>query len=147
MIPDSSPFKAATRRTGLVEEQLSYTINGAFFDVYNELGYGYVESVYSAAMVVALQQRGLTVEREVPVAVVFRGVEVGRHRLDLLVERRVILEIKSTEVLAEHAKRQLRSYLKASDLELGIILHFGPRAGRYRVLGKQKAESGSSDSA
>jgi GxxExxY protein len=141
MEPNRSPFRTGTRNRIIIEKELSYAIIGAFLEVYNELGYGYLESIYAAAMVVALTRRGLTVQRELPVTIRFKGVEVGQHRLDMLVERRVILEIKSTERLADHAKRQLRNYLTATGLELGIILHFGPTAESHRVLGKQKAES------
>jgi len=118
----------------IVEKDLSYLVVGCFLAVYNTLGIGYVESVYANAMVVALQKRGLRVEREVPVTVVYEGLEVGRHRIDLLVEGRITLELKATEKLSDIPKRQLRSYLKASDLELGLLLHFGPKAESHRVL-------------
>src|SRR4051812_26478242 len=109
MGPDPPPFEATTRRRGLLEEELSYAINGAFFEVYNELGFGYLESIYASAMAIVLKRRGLVVEREVPVTIQFKGIEVGKHRLDMLVDGRVIIEIKSTERLADHAKRQLRN--------------------------------------
>jgi GxxExxY protein len=126
---------------GIVEKELSYAIGGCFFGVYNELGYGFVEPVYSRSLVVALQEQGLKVEREVPFSVLFHGVEVGRHRVDLLVERRIIVEIKSTERVTDVAKRQLRSYLKAVDLELGLLLHFGPRPEVHRVLNPRRANN------
>ena len=131
----------------IVEEDLSYRIVGCFFRVYNALGYGFLESLYSKAMVIALRQAGLRVECEVPVSVFFDGIEVGKHRIDLLVEGRAILENKSTEKLSDIPKRQLRSYLTAAHLELGIILHFGPRPAYYRVLHKPKAEPSKNDSA
>ncbi|HEU4997110.1 MAG TPA: GxxExxY protein [Gemmatimonadaceae bacterium] len=122
----------SSSRLAIVERELSYLIIAAFFEVYNALGFGFLESVYARAMEVALGRRGLLVQREVPV--VFDGVEVGRHRLDMLVERRIVLEIKSTERLSDVPKRQLRNYLAATNLELGIILHFGPKAEYHRVL-------------
>jgi GxxExxY protein len=128
-------------RLTIVEKELSYAIIGCFFLVYNELGFGFLESVYSRALEVALLEKGLLVQREVPVTVLFHGVVVGQHRIDMLVERRIILEIKSTERLTDVPKRQLRNYLTAFNLELGIILHFGPRAEYHRVLRNQKAES------
>ena len=125
-------------RRHLVDAELSYAIVGCFLRVHNKLGFGFLESVYARAMVRALQTRGLFVQREVPVVVTFDGVEVGHHRLDMLVERRVILELKSTEKISDAPKRQLRSYLAAADLELGLLLHFGPSAQYYRVLGRRR---------
>ena len=88
--------------------------------------------VYARALEVALRLRRLKVEREVPVTIFFEGVDVGQHRMDMVVEDRIVLEIKATEKLSDVAKRQLRNYLSAMDLELGIVLHFGPGAA-YRA--------------
>jgi GxxExxY protein len=134
----------------IVEKELSYTIVGCFFSVYNELGYGFTESVYLKALQVALQQAGLLVEREVPVTVVFRGVEVGTYRIDMLVEGRIIVEVKSSERIADAAKRQVRNYLCAAKLELSLLLHFGPRPAFHRILRAADyalPEDNSSDSA
>jgi GxxExxY protein len=125
---------AASPVRELVEKELSYAVVGCFFGVYHELGYGFAEEIYSRSLQVLMQERGLLVEREVPFNVVFHGVEVGRHRVDLLVERRIIVEIKATERIADVAKRQLRNYLRVVDLELGLLLHFGPRPEVHRVL-------------
>jgi GxxExxY protein len=124
----------------LVEKDLSYVIVGCFFWVYNTLGFGFLESVYSRALEVALRSKGLKVEREVPVTIFFEGVEVGNHRMDMVVEDRVIIENKSTEKVTDIPKRQLRNYLSATNLELGIFLHFGPQAKYYRILRRKKAE-------
>ena len=118
-----------------VEQELSYRIVNAFFEVYNALGYGFLESIYSAGMVVALQERGLRVDREVCVPVHFKGRLLGNHRLDMLVEGRVVIENKSTEQLSKIAPRQLRNYLAASGLRLGLLLHFGPTPQFHRILG------------
>jgi GxxExxY protein len=123
-----------------VEKDLSYVIVGCFFWVYNTLGYGFLESVYARAMEVALRLKGLKVEREVPVTIFFEGVEVGHHRMDMIVENKIIIENKSTEKLTDIPKRQLRNYLSATNLELGLVLHFGPQANYYRVIRKKKAE-------
>lgn len=117
---------------------LSYRVINAFFEVYNAHGYGFLEAVYSRSMVHALEKRGIEVAREVPIDVFFDGHLVGRHRLDLLVDRRIVLEIKATEQLSKAAQRQTRSYLAAANLELGIILHFGPTAAFQRVLAKKR---------
>lgn len=131
-------IQASSRQ--LVLGDLCYVIIGCFYWVYNRLGYGFLESVYAKALEVALRLRGLRVEREVPVTVVFEGVEVGRHRLDMIVEDQVIIEIKSSEKLSDVPKRQLRNYLSATNKELGILLHFGPQANYYRILRRRKAD-------
>lgn len=118
----------------IVENELSYMIVGGFFEVYNELGCGFTEPIYSRALQVVLQQKGILVEREVLFTVQFRGVVIGQHRVDMLVERRIVIEIKATERVADVAKRQVRNYLSGLKLELGILLHFGPRAEYYRIL-------------
>ncbi len=118
----------------IIEKDLSRVIVGCFFDVYNELGYGFIELLYARALELTLQQRGLRVDREYPIAVSFRGRQIGFHRIDMLVEQRVIVEIKSTERLAERCRRQLRNYVKALGVDLGILLHFGPAPKFYREL-------------
>ena len=122
------------RGKAIVLKELSYQIVGAFFDVYNELGYGFLENVYSAALSVAFDRAGLRVEREKSVPVVYRGVEVGYYRIDMLVEQSIIVELKSIERLTDIPKRQIRNYLSAAGLELGLLLHFGPTAQFYRIL-------------
>jgi GxxExxY protein len=131
----------------LVEKRLSGVIVGCFFDVYNELGYGFVESIYARALDITLKDRGIRVDREYPIAVSFRGQQIGFHRIDMLVERRVVVELKSTERLAEMARRQLRSYVTALGLDLGMLLHFGPVPKFYRELGRRPTKySGDSSS-
>lgn len=119
----------------IIEKDLSYIIIGAFFTVYNRLGFGFLESIYLKCLEILLRKKGLLVEREVPVEIWFEGELVGQHRLDMLVERRIIVEGKSTARLSEFAKAQLRNYLAASQLRLGLLLHFGPRAEYHRILG------------
>ena len=118
----------------IVEKELSYRIIGGFFESYNDLGYGFLEPIYSRRLERALIRRGLRVYREYPVRLYSDGEQLGFHRLDMLVEGRVIIEIKSTETLPPHAVRQVRNYLAATGLQLGILLHFGPRAQYKRIL-------------
>ena len=125
---------AAASGPHIIEKELSYAIVGGALEVYNELGYGFSEAVYSRALALVLSAKGLLVEREVLVKVPFRGVIVGTHRLDMLIEKRIIVENKSTERLPETTHTQLRSYLTAVKLPLGIILHFGPKFKNHRVL-------------
>jgi len=113
---------------------LTEQIIGVFFDVYNELGSGFLESVYVKALSVALQQAGLLIRREMPLLVVFRGKTVGSFRADLLVNELVILEVKACNRLQPLHEAQLLNYLRATDIEVGLLLNFGPRPQFRRFL-------------
>lgn len=113
---------------------LTDRIIGVFFDVYNELGPGFLESVYHNAMVVALEEAGIRVEREVEIEVFFRSRRVGRFRADLLVERSVLLELKTVRALDGAHLRQAMNCLSATRLELALLLNFGPAPQIKRVL-------------
>src|SRR5215467_1745554 len=103
----------------LQHRELTDKIIGVFYDVYNELGRGFLESVYEGAMAIALPQAGLQVERQYPVKVTFRGQVVGDFRADLTVERAVILELKTTAAIDSSHEGQLLNYLRATDIEVG----------------------------
>jgi len=123
------------RETGeYVEANLSRSIVGAFLDSYHKLGFGFLESVYANALCRELVKRGHRVEREVRIAVMYDGERIGWFRCDVLVEGRIVLEIKAAESLAPFAKRQLLNYLRATNYRLGIVLHYGPQARYHRVL-------------
>lgn len=108
-------------------------IIGVFYDVYNELGHGFLESVYREAMKIGLGDQGLRVECEVPVPVYFRGQCVGEYRCDLLLEGSVIVELKTARVLESAHEAQLFHYLRATELEVGLLLNFGPKPQFKRV--------------
>lgn len=118
----------------LAERELTAEIIGGFYHVYNHLGFGNLEVNHCRALEIVLRQRGLRVEREYPARVYFEGIPVGFHRVDMLVERKVIVEVKSTDVLPAFARRQLRNYLCALRLQVGLILHFGPQPKVYRIF-------------
>jgi GxxExxY protein len=107
------------------ENDISYLIRGAIFKVYNELGPGLLESVYEAVLLYELQKQGLEVKSQVALPVYYESVklEVG-FRLDLLVNDKVIIEIKSVETLAKVHHKQVLTYLKISNLKLGILVNF-----------------------
>ena len=109
-------------------------IIGAFYDVYNELGQGFLESVYREALAVVLAERGLTVEQEKPVTVIFHHATVGVFRTDLLVNKTVIVELKCARNLDSAHEAQLLNYLKATELEVGLLLNFGIRPQFRRML-------------
>ena len=125
-------------RTGLLEHTITESIIGAFYAVYNALRFGFLESVYAAALTGELRRRGHQVAREAQVPVYFRGQKIATQRLDLLVDAKVVVEVKSGEVLHQSAHRQLLSYLKSTDLEVGLLLYFGPEARFYRAVTTRK---------
>ena len=116
------------------EREITRAISGAFFRVYNELGFGFLESVYRRALAQELRKLGLRHEIEVPIDVWYDGIEVGHFRADLFVERRVIVEIKAATALVDADRKQLLNYLRATDAEIGLLLHFGPKAGVKRLI-------------
>ena len=118
----------------LVEEELTHSVIGAFYEVYNTLGFGFLESVYKAALERELMSRGHSVVREMSIRVTYRGDEIAFQRLDMLVDDKVIIEIKSTFDLHKAHQRQLYNYLRAARKEVGLLLHFGPEPEFYRVI-------------
>ncbi|MFC2187663.1 GxxExxY protein [Fulvivirgaceae bacterium LMO-SS25] len=122
----------------MTENDISFHIRGSIFDVYNGLGAGLLESVYVAALELELLNKGLTVRREVPVPVQYKDtkLELG-FRIDLLVEDKVIIEVKSVEHLAEVHHKQVLTYLKITELKLGILVNFNVaniKAGIFRKV-------------
>lgn len=118
----------------LIEQGLTGTIINSFFTTYNTLGYGFLESPYSNALCIDLMEKGLTVRREVPIEMFFRKQKIGFYRIDLLVNDKIIVELKSSELLAESAQRQLMNYLRAANLQVGLLLHFGPKPTFKRIV-------------
>lgn len=118
----------------LFEEALTRSVIGAFYDVYNTLGFGFLEHLYLTALERELVWRGHQVGREVNVPVWYKGQELGAQRLDMLVDGKLVLEAKSSHDLPPIASRQLYNYLRGSNLQLGLLLHFGPRPRFYRVF-------------
>lgn len=124
----------ARHRLGIDGEDLTYAINGAFFEVYHTFGSGFLESVYTAALVEELALRGHRAEREVSVRISYKGKEIAWQRLDLVVDDAVIVECKSCVSLPVTAVRQLENYLRATRFEIGLLLHFGPQPKPYRFF-------------
>ncbi|MFZ0277797.1 MAG: GxxExxY protein [Candidatus Sulfotelmatobacter sp.] len=118
----------------LKHSELTEKIIGVFYDVYNELGHGFLESTYAEALTVALQESGMTVARELPVPVWFRGRKVGQYYADLIVDGVVLLELKAARALESAHEAQLLHYLRATDVEVGLLLNFGLRPQFRRLL-------------
>jgi GxxExxY protein len=105
--------------------ELTERVIGVFYDVYNELGFGFLESVYREAMRVALTQAGLVVKTEVPVPVSFRGVVVGVFRADLIVNDCLLVELKAAEQIVRQHESQTMHYLRATSIEVALLMNFG----------------------
>ncbi len=118
----------------MLREKITGPIIGAFYEVYNTLGYGFLEKVYENALVHLLRQQGLLVRQQTPISVVFRGVVVGEYYADLLVEDKVIVELKTTERFHPEHTAQLMHYLKATHLGVGLLLNFGRQAMYKRLI-------------
>jgi GxxExxY protein len=118
----------------LKHAELTETIIGVFYEVYNELGFGFLESVYRRSLHLALREKGLSVEAEVLVPVFFRGVNVGDFRADLVMNSCILLELKTAEAIIVAHEAQLLNYLRATSLEIGLKLNFGPKAVVRRLL-------------
>lgn len=118
----------------LIEETLTRSVIGAFFEVYNNLGFGFLEHLYVMALERELLARGHHVAREVWARVVYKGEELGIQRIDMIVDEKVVVETKAGSKLPEYAARQLFNYLRATNLEVGLLLHFGPKAGFHREI-------------
>ena len=117
-----------------IDEAISHSVIGAFFEVYNTLGEGFLEHVYALALEQEIRGRGHEVAREFAAPVTYKGRQLAIQRLDMVVDGRVVVEIKATLELHPTAKRQLFNYLRATNLEVGLLLHFGPKPRVYRQI-------------
>ena len=126
----------------MIEKALTDSIIGSFYEVYRHLDFGFLETVYVRAMEKELLSRGHKVEREITIGVMYKGEHVSNQRLDMIVNDRVIVEVKSTLDLHPIARRQLRSYLKATKIEVGLLLHFGAEPHFYRQVATNKPSIG-----
>jgi GxxExxY protein len=122
-----------TVNPGYKHSELSEVIIGVFYEVYNELGYGFLKSVYRNSLQLALLAKGLRVETEVAVPVFFRGENVGDFRADVVINDCLLLELKTAEAIVIAHEAQLLNYLRATNLEVGLILNFGPKAQVRRL--------------
>jgi GxxExxY protein len=109
-------------------------IINAFYKVYNTLGYGFLEQVYEKAMMIELKKMGLDAQRQVPIKVYYEGEIVGDYFADIIVVGKVIVELKTTEALSPSNESQLLNYLKATELEVGLLLNFGVKPQLKRKI-------------
>ena len=136
-------------KSALKHSELTEKIIGSFFSVYNELGPGFLESVYQRSMIVALGETGLRADPETPIQVWFHGQAVGDFRADIIVEVTVLLEIKTARQIDSSHEAQVLHYLRATQFEVGLLLNFGPKAQfrRYILENERKKSAESAKSA
>ncbi|HET8783167.1 MAG TPA: GxxExxY protein [Pyrinomonadaceae bacterium] len=132
-------------RPELKHKEITHKIIGVFYDVYNELGHGFLESVYQRSLDSALRSAGLDVRSRVRIPVWFRGQRVGMFEGDVLVENVILLELKVARILDRSHIAQLLNYLRATDIEVGILLNFGlkPEFKRLILENSSKPSGGS----
>jgi len=121
----------------LVHKELTEKILSACFEVSNELGCGFLESVYEKALLIVLQEKGLKAEAQKSLKVMFRGQSVGDFFPDIVVEDRVLLELKAVKALAPEHLAQVMNYLKATGIEVGFLINFGNPKLEYRRFGNR----------
>lgn len=111
----------------MLYKEITDQVLAAFYDVYNELGFGFLENVYQNALYRELQRKGLACEALKPIEVYYKGEIVGKYIADIVIEDKVILELKAVSSLTEAHECQLQNYLKATRIEVGLLLNFGSR--------------------
>jgi GxxExxY protein len=112
---------------GLLHEELTDVIIKTFYEVYNELGYGFLEKVYQNSLYLELKNKGYNVEAQKKINVYYKGTEVGEYFADLIVENAVILELKAADCIIKDFENQILNYLRATDCEVGLLLNFGKK--------------------
>jgi len=119
---------------GLKHRELTETIIGVFYEVYNELGHGFLESVYEKAFEIALTSKGLDVLRQIEIPVWFRKQKVGDFVADVLINKCVLLEHKAARTLDSAHEAQLLNYLRATEIEVGMLFNFGIKPEFRRLV-------------
>ncbi|MEO7964723.1 MAG: GxxExxY protein [Gemmatimonadaceae bacterium] len=126
----------------LLPEEITGRLLAAFFAVHRELGYGFADAVYAKALHLELAMRGVEAQSEIVVAAFYKGKKVGAYPVDFLVQGRMILMLRSGPELSELDRLQLLNCLRCSRLDVGMLLHFGPRPDFRRVLSRSSGDDG-----
>lgn len=122
----------------LKHRELSRQIIKKFYEVYNELGSGFLESIYENAFQILLKQSGVDVEKQLPITVYFRDQIVGEYKADLIVEDKILIELKSVAAILPKHEAQIINYLKATDIEIGLLMNFGDEPEFKRFVFEDK---------
>jgi GxxExxY protein len=112
---------------GLLHQELTDVIIKTFYEVYNELGYGFLEKVYQNSLYLELKNKGYSVEAQKRINVYYKGTEVGEYYADLIIEDTIILELKAADDIVKDFENQILNYLRATDCEVGLLLNFGKK--------------------
>jgi GxxExxY protein len=123
---------------GLEHGRITQAVIGCAIEVINELGAGFVESVYERALLLALRQKGLRCDSQCPVTVLFRGESVGDFIVDILVEQKVLVELKAVKAIAPEHQAQIINYLKATGINVGLLINFGSPKLEYKRFTRKK---------
>ena len=124
----------------MLYEDLTERIIKCFYKVYNALGYGFLEKIYENALVYELKKENLKIQKQHPISVYYRDIVVGEYFADILIEDKIIVELKAAEVINKAHEAQLTNYLKATDKKVGLLLNFGKEAKFKRIINqKQKS--------
>ena len=119
----------------LLEKELVYEITGCVFAVYKELGHGFLEKVYENGLIIELEEKGLTVERQKQLKVAYKGHVIGEYIADLIVNGKVLIELKAQNSLLKIHEAQILNYLKATGIKVGLLVNFSyPKASVKRFI-------------
>ena len=129
------------RRNRLKHEALTEQLIGVFYSVYNELGYGFLENIYQRAFAVVLAEKRVAFQEQMPIEVFFHGVSLGEFRADLVAESSVLVELKAGRALEHAHEKQVLNYLKATNLEVGLLFELwtAPAVWRFVLDNELKA--------
>ncbi|MBL7152707.1 MAG: GxxExxY protein [Phycisphaerae bacterium] len=123
-----------TNNTDIVFKDISYKVVGLAMKVHSELGGGFLEKVYENALTFLLEKEGITARQQAPITVYFEGQSVGEYFADILVDGKIILELKTAEKIADAHRTQAIHYLRATGIRLAMILNFGEKSFEYERL-------------
>ena len=122
----------------ILERELTNKIIKSFYDVYNKLGFGFLEKVYEKSLIIEFTKQEIDCENQKPITVYYDDIKVGEYFADIIVENRVIIELKAAEVLKKEHEAQLYNYLKATNIEVGLLLNFGKEPKFKRMIFENK---------
>ena len=120
----------------IIYKELSYEIVAAALEVHKSLGPGFTENIYEEALCRELHSRGIAFQRQFSVVVQYKGEDVGRYQLDMVVDGKIVIELKAASQVLDQFEHQLHTYLKASGKKLGILFNFGAKSLDYRRIAK-----------
>jgi GxxExxY protein len=123
----------------LLHKNITDVILASFYNVYNTLGYGFLEKVYENALFLELTEVGLSCEKQKPIEVFYKEVKVGNYFADIIVNNIIIIELKAAEGIVEEHEYQLINYLKSTEIEIGLLLNFGKKPQFKRKIYKNKS--------